>query len=308
MLCLKPIEVQTRFLPCGQCMNCRINKQRTWSSRIQLEALFHTQSIFVTLTYDEENVPKNTEGDDELKKSDLTKFIKKLRNSYSSQNSKFRLFACGEYGENTQRPHYHIILFGVGLDAEPLIKSKWKKGFHQISELTPDRCSYIAQYTIKKMNQPDSRGLFGRTPEYATMSTRPGIGHCAIPWLVHRANSAKQTIIDNGDVWNAIRISGKIWPIGNYLRRKLRERLGISHDAVERAVQFEHIDKSTGEILWEKPLPENYHPHYDIADFNTPWSNAYGKKQKVKDLPNITQAAAHQARSKNRRKTSAVQV
>ena len=288
-------------------MNCRINKQRVWSSRIQLESYFHSQSIFVTLTYSDENVPINAAGDHILKKSDLTKFIKRLRKSYSSQNSTFRFFACGEYGEQTQRPHYHIILFGVGVDAERLIEQKWQHGFHQVSELTPERCSYIAQYTIKKMTQPESRGLNGRTPEYATMSTRPGVGHPAIPWLVHRANTAKQTIVDAGDVWTSIRIAGKIWPLGNYLRRKLRERLGISHDAVQRAVDFHHYTED-GEILWERPLPENFNPHYDIADFSTVWTNHYGKKKDNAELPEIAQKAEHSKRRKARRSSPSAQV
>ena len=313
MKCLHPIEVQTRFLPCGQCMNCRINKQRTWSSRIQLEAYFHLQSIFVTLTYDEKHVPMEQIDPltvlPVLSKKDLQDFIKALRQKYSAQNRTFRMFTCGEYGNQTQRPHYHLILFGVGIDAEPVINKTWAKGFTQVSELTPERCSYIAQYTIKKMNQENARGLDGRPPEFASMSTRPGIGQPSIAWFYRTAIQKKslESITENGDVWNSVRIGGKIWPIGNYLRRKLRERLGLSHNSEERAIQLDHFDPNTGEIFELPPLPEHYSPWQDINDYATPWRNANDKQETRAELPELAQKADHRERSRKRRqKTTAV--
>ena len=38
-------------------MNCRINKKRIWTSRILLESMFHLESVFVTLTYNDQSVP-----------------------------------------------------------------------------------------------------------------------------------------------------------------------------------------------------------------------------------------------------------
>ena len=31
---------------------------------------------------------------------------------------RIKYFACGEYGNNTHRPHYHAIIYGVGLDRD----------------------------------------------------------------------------------------------------------------------------------------------------------------------------------------------
>ncbi len=62
--------------PCGQCMPCRINRSRVWQHRIELEMLDHPWSSFVTLTYNDECMPK----DGSLKLTDLQGFIKRLRN------------------------------------------------------------------------------------------------------------------------------------------------------------------------------------------------------------------------------------
>ena len=39
------------YLPCGQCMACRLNKSRDWATRCVLEAKMHKDNCFVTLTY-----------------------------------------------------------------------------------------------------------------------------------------------------------------------------------------------------------------------------------------------------------------
>jgi hypothetical protein len=137
MKCLKPVLITKNLdsikfpmglrIPCGQCMNCRIQKREEWVMRMLHEFKYWEYSIFVTLTYDENNLPKNEFNESTLKKSDLQKFFKRLR---KNSNRKMLYFACGEYGEETGRPHYHCIIFGFDYlndyDLE-LIKASWKK-------------------------------------------------------------------------------------------------------------------------------------------------------------------------------------
>ena len=73
--------------------------------RIMNEVRMHDVSCFVTLTYNDENLPK----DNTLVKEDLQKFWKDLR--YRIFPEKIRYFASGEYGDETQRPHYHAVIF-----------------------------------------------------------------------------------------------------------------------------------------------------------------------------------------------------
>lgn len=299
-------------------MNCRINKQRIWAARIQLEAQFHIQSCFVTLTYNDDHCPKQ-DGVEVLYRRHFRLWVGRLRELYRAENSTFRFFGCGEYGIQSNRPHYHAVLFGVGVNAEPQIHAAWhgegehrkcSLGFTQVAELTPERCAYVAQYTLKKMTAPDARGLGGRPPEFATMSTRPGIGLPAIPWLGHVASSAKgwKTILEAGDVWTSVRIGGRIWPLGSYLRRKLRDYLGIPNDARERAIYFGHYDHATGELIELPPLPDGYTPWQDIADYSTPWNIAHAKKAHKEELPEVQRDAEARRRKASKRKKKGSEV
>ena len=96
-------------LPCGQCYACRIAKSREWASRCVMESKLHKENCFITLTYNDEHLP----SDLSLQKDDFTKFIKRLR---KNTGDKIRYYACGEYGDLYQRPHFHACLFGYRPD------------------------------------------------------------------------------------------------------------------------------------------------------------------------------------------------
>lgn len=89
-------------VPCGRCLGCRLDHAKMWSDRCMLELQDHDEAYFVTLTYDDQHVTLSDENAATLVKSDLQNFFKRLR----KDGQKIRYFACGEYGENTFRPHY----------------------------------------------------------------------------------------------------------------------------------------------------------------------------------------------------------
>ena len=104
-------------IPCGNCIGCRIAYSKQWADRCMLESQYHDENYFLTLTYDDDHVPRSGYYDEEtgewfdtftLRKKDLQKFHKDLRKKlYGSDKGEFRFFACGEYGDQTFRPHYH---------------------------------------------------------------------------------------------------------------------------------------------------------------------------------------------------------
>ena len=191
-------------LPCGQCIECRLAKSREWANRCILETKEHKNNYFITLTYDNENLPignaidKNTGEITEvgtLKPKDLQDFFKRIRitwkRKYNVENIRF--YACGEYGELYARPHYHAIIFGLPIfDLKPDHKSKkgnmnftseeiqkiWGKGRIAIGTVTWDSCAYTARYIIKKQTGKGSEEhykILGIQPEFVRMSRRPGI-------------------------------------------------------------------------------------------------------------------------------------
>lgn len=187
-------------LPCGQCTGCRLEHAKGWAVRCILEAKQWTFNYFITLTYSPENVPINTRIDTEtgevidimtLKKQDLQNFMKRLRRYYEYHfgPSTIRFFACGEYGEETERPHYHAILFNLPIpDLEPYFvnhehqmvwKSKiiddiWGLGITSVGEVSYQSAAYVARYILKKQKGPNKVDL-GRADEFTLMSRRPGI-------------------------------------------------------------------------------------------------------------------------------------
>ena len=96
--------------PCGKCPPCLRRRVSGWSFRLVKQGEQACSALFVTLTYDDEKVPKTASGLMTLQKSDLQKFFKRLR---KKTHEKISYYAVGEYGDKTQRPHYHIILFNA---------------------------------------------------------------------------------------------------------------------------------------------------------------------------------------------------
>lgn len=185
-------------VPCGQCIGCRLERSRMWAIRITHEASLYENNCFITLTYDEKNLPKNKS----LSKSPFQKFMKRLRKKFGPN---IRYFYCGEYGEKYKRPHFHACLFNIDFTDKVLFKrvndnnvytsevleKLWGSGFCSIGELTFESAAYVARYITKKITGKDEllkllnytdidpntgEILTERLPEFADMSRRPGIG------------------------------------------------------------------------------------------------------------------------------------
>lgn len=194
----RPLPEGFKLLPCKKCIGCRLEKSRQWATRLIHETSFHKSAVFLTLTYDQKNIPI----DGSLKKEHLRTFFNDLRgrNSYYGKD-KIKYFACGEYGDQTGRPHYHAVLFGdIGLyDAEssPARPSRsgnpqysnsrlsevWTFGEHTISEHNFETAAYVARYILKKISGAPSAAHYGdRIPEFQSSSNGLGKGH-AEKWL-----------------------------------------------------------------------------------------------------------------------------
>lgn len=171
-------------LPCGQCIGCRLERSRQWAVRCLHENKCHDSSAFLTLTYDDEHLPQGAT----LVKRDLQLFMKRIR---KSRTNTLRFFACGEYGETTLRPHYHVLLFGTDFGDKRFYKEKageklytsaelddiWSMGRTAIGAVSFESAAYVARYVLKKVTGESADWHYsGRVPEFVNMSRRPGIG------------------------------------------------------------------------------------------------------------------------------------
>lgn len=212
-------------IPCGNCEQCRLDYSKQWANRCLLEAKDHEKNCFITLTYNEDNVPIvnghnpiNGEIQDykSLKKRDFQLFIKRLRKYLD--NEKIRYFGCGEYGENTKRPHYHILIFGwlpddlvhIGDNSmqdkyyySSTLEKIWPYGNNLVAELNWKTAAYVARYSTKKVAYDneiyDSMNI---EKEFILMSRKPGIG---ASWYEQNKNNYQKFNInyvsaDNGSI------------------------------------------------------------------------------------------------------------
>lgn len=196
MLCKRP------YAPGGSivgscrthCVPCRINTRREWTARVMLESMCHQQNVWVTLTYNDQNLPEHKS----LVKDEISKFAKRLRRRmeyalnkeinpnrhkcYKKQTWPIKYFGCGEYGTNGNRPHYHIIIFGVGPEHAKYIEDSWRhnrpekcwlkkmpRGYIAIGDVTKETAQYTAGYVMKKLKDD---WIIDKPKNYEKMSTR----------------------------------------------------------------------------------------------------------------------------------------
>lgn len=247
MMCKKPSHGRNgRYWPCGMCIFCRINNLRKRTSRIMLERSKHESSVFATFTLDNEHL---TEG---LEPDHLRLLWYQLRN-YGFKD--FRYYAVGEYGghlfgepeaERACNPHYHAALFNFPqcLRGETnlthdlpcceictLVRSAWSRGRIHLGSLEGASAMYIAQYVTKKMTGKDDHRLGGRHPEFARMSSKPGIGALAAADLaaLMRTPAGEHIMLQTEDVMRTYTIDHeKHVPLDRYMRIRIRKELGFN--------------------------------------------------------------------------------
>lgn len=298
MQCLYPIELSQNHVTCGQCLNCRIDRQRKWTCRILLESKFYSETSFITLTYSDETIPKIVDDQGNisftLSKPDLDNFIDKLRDRYRYIDGNFRFFAAAEYGFDENRPHYHLVIFGMGCQFQEMVESTWGKGFVTMSEIIPQRAAYVAQYTLKK-NWKWLEGQHSAViPEFSRQSRMPGIGalNIVMRYLEDLCTTkhGAEYIANTADVFRNIEIDGKNLPLGEYLRGKLRERLSIPAQRRDRLELFGKpttwADKAEMVYGEDDYLWWNKHRFTgDIMHQNTPFSLHAKKKRIISEVP-----------------------
>lgn len=233
MLCRSPHVVYGMAYPCGKCMPCRFNRRREWTNRIMLESMCHDENCFVTLTYADAFLPRLDNLAPTLKPDDMRLFMNLLRTRYFRDCGKrIRFFGVGEYGDETERPHFHIALFGMGAsdDSCRMVDSVWAKGHVSIGRLELFSAQYVAGYCTKKMTSKDDARLKGRYPEFVRMSRDPGLG---VDYLIKIVAAMQRDGLDDvlSDVPTAVEAGGKMMPYGRTLRRKLRVLLGRDANA-----------------------------------------------------------------------------
>ena len=176
----KPVPVKTEYYlcGCGKCVPCMLAEQRDWAFRLMLEAEVNDTAFFITLTFNDENLPE----DNCVHPNDVQRFMnslrKKLERICKSKGicvPKLSYFAVGEYGRKENRPHYHIMLYNFPIhrvfDMYRVVCDLWNRGFVKVEFCTPKTCNYVCKYMMKL--DPRKHDV----PPFRLMSRRPAIGY-----------------------------------------------------------------------------------------------------------------------------------
>lgn len=170
-------------VPCRKCTACLKKRAREWMFRLEQEEKRCTSAAFMTYTYNDNNLPFTENGFPTLHPRHHTLFMKRLRKELKAQghDPKLKYYMCGEYGSQTERPHYHAILFNLPqlwLQTDN-VEEIWQNGRVQIDKVEKASIAYVCGYVNKQkffMDKTDKEtGLIDdRLAEYTRMSKNLG--------------------------------------------------------------------------------------------------------------------------------------
>lgn len=223
---------KTFTVGCGHCPACKKLKASQWSLRLILESFDWQDVSCLTLTYDEEKIPENGS----LVVKDVQDWLKRFR---KRSGLTLKYYLCGEYGDDSDRPHYHAILFGVPASDEmrELVYETWNKGITELKILRDERfIRYVAGYVQKKLYDDDANikyTLMHRIPPFTLQSKGLGVGY-----LERHSKELYERL--------AIRFHGSDYALPRYFRKKLgveSERIGVIVKNNEQELLQEFYDR-----------------------------------------------------------------
>lgn len=244
-------------LPCGQCIGCRLRRAREWQARCLHEAKSWDRSSFLTLTFDDAHLP----ADGSLTHRPFELFMKRLRRLH---NPRVKYFMCGEYGTQTQRPHFHCVLFGE--DFRPWkwagrsgsgedfytnvrLSELWKNGRSTVQPACGETIGYCTRYIVDKITGEDAEAHYGgRKPEYCAVSQ--GIGKAFYAKYGGKISEQDFMVVDGQKIAPARyydklgRKAGHVDFGAIELEREKRRKAGLSDNTPERLAVREVVHKA----------------------------------------------------------------
>lgn len=202
----------THTVPCGKCAFCLTNKRSQWMFRIHYEMKRQQYpGWFITLTYDERHVRRTADGRLSLRFRDVQLFLKRLRKA-----KHYAKYVCvGEYGGQTKRPHYHMLLW---TDCRPDLLEKFWVSSKDGSRMGTIHVGHIsmrsAMYTLKYIIQPKQRQEDGLEKTRAQFSKGLGLAYLTTAVYEYHTADYEKPILTSV-------IDGRVVALPRYYRYKI---------------------------------------------------------------------------------------
>lgn len=262
-------------VPCGHCLLCNHRKRVRFASKCSMETQSHDRlPLFVTLTYDDENLPPFG-----LRYSDVQRFLKRLRIRlvrYLAHPVNIRYACCGEYGKHTQRAHYHLLIWGFPEEftnlfkIDEFIRDCWSNGITQTKRCYDSNAGfYLGKYFSKSVNLETPKGC------------NPPFVRCSINLGVAFVSSVVSQYIKKDPCFHDYhyndKFSGKLLslPLTSYFLDKVLPTVNKSLSVEYRNALFDAVNASKKhrfmscvDMLTYDLLDKVYieHPHDDFAN------------------------------------------
>jgi len=258
---------------CGRCLPCLKKRKAQWSYRIENEMRHSVSAYFVTLTYDDNNLPVGNVVEREHHKI----FIELLKlyeswpemasrpdHSYEefirasnkvgeyAQNYRYddypvRYYGVCEFGGTSGRVHWHYLLFNI-LDKRNIEKA-WQAGLIQVDECNINTIDYVLKYMIKDRENDQPEGK----KECSFMSK--GIGMQGVTEEFIKQISApenNQVVNSRGHKLALPRIYRKRYLDKDQLREKgkvINERIEIQKQENEKRTRLLGLDPAKNDVV-----------------------------------------------------------
>lgn len=265
MTCISPMSVKNKIgtrvtIPCGKCIPCMQKKRSEWSFRIKEELKVSSSAFFITLTYNEDNIPKINDVH-VLSKIDVQLFLKRLRQFYGISGIKYYL--VGEYGSEGHRPHYHLLIFNLPYKEKDKLKEEieelWGKGFAHVGNVESASIHYVTGYIVNKAQEIEFK-----TREFAMISKGIGSSYVDKMRVYHKSIDRSFITWENGTVQSMPR----------YLKEKLYNKGQI------KVIREKCIKESNKKEIKEMNMFQDLGRNYFINELETKRFKNRVKKQK----------------------------
>lgn len=156
-------------VPCGFCLNCRVDRQNSLIDRAEYELFQSKCGAFVTFTFDDYHLlpyqfidsksGKLTATLDRKCGKDFLNRLNKNIHKFVEENKRkgvdvtplcnpnYKYILTGEYGDKFGRPHFHCIFFGLDYAfCKRLFWQSWKQGSIQVDPVRQGGIKYAVKY------------------------------------------------------------------------------------------------------------------------------------------------------------------
>jgi len=137
-------------VPCGKCVFCRERNVSAQLGRLIVASYPSWHCYFVSFTIDDPHFfAENNKG---VERSDLDKLVNFINHSNIRKHTHYKYFLTSEYGETTDRPHYHGLFYNFGTrhELDDVLYSCYQKGNIEVSDVNLARFRYVANSHVTK--------------------------------------------------------------------------------------------------------------------------------------------------------------